>query len=88
MGNGGQDVLLDPLTIDQHSFLVAARTEVAGLAGEGQQVIVAAVVAVNPRKALVQVTTIQEPGQHLLFDGTGEVPGGFEFVVVAGDTLI
>ena len=55
---------------------------------EGQGVIVTAVIAVDPRETLMQVTAIQEPGQDLLFDFAGEVATGLEFLVVVGDTLI
>jgi hypothetical protein len=45
MRHRGQDLLLDPFTINQHPLLVAGRAEAAGLAGEGQQVLVTALVA-------------------------------------------
>jgi len=34
--DGGEDVLLDPFAVGEHALLVAARAEVARLAGEGE----------------------------------------------------
>jgi hypothetical protein len=44
----GQDFLLHPFAVDQHAFLVTGGTEVTGFTGEGQQVIVTAIIVVNP----------------------------------------
>lgn len=54
VGDGGEHVFLDPFAVGQHALLVAARTEVAGLAGEDQEIIMAAAVAVDPGETLMQ----------------------------------
>ena len=56
----GEDVLFHLLAVGQHAFLVTARTEVAGLAGESQQIIVAAAVAIDAGEALMQIDTWPE----------------------------
>ena len=60
VGHGGEDVLFHPVAVGQHAFLVTARTEVAGLAGESQQIIVAAAVAIDAGEALMQIDTWPE----------------------------
>ena len=52
-----------------------------------EEVVVAAAIAVNSRKALMKVTAIQEAGQDLLFHRACEMATGLEFLVVAGNTL-
>ena len=81
-------MLFDPFSVGQHAFLVTTGAEIAGLAGKGQQVIMATVVTVSPGKPLMQITTIQEAGQDLLFHRAGEVPARLKFLVVADHTLI
>ncbi len=53
----GEDVSLEPLTVSEHPFLMTARAEVPGLAGVGQQVVPAALVAVEAGKAMMQIAT-------------------------------
>tara|TARA_B100001971_G_C18117864_1_gene497818 strand:+ start:771 stop:914 length:144 start_codon:yes stop_codon:yes gene_type:complete len=45
VGNRINDLFFNPITAGQHPPLMAARTEVASLAAEGKQVIMAAVIA-------------------------------------------
>ncbi|HEX9596154.1 MAG TPA: hypothetical protein VF982_04690 [Anaerolineales bacterium] len=66
--HGLEDILLDPLALQEPPLLVAARAEVAGLAGPGEQVIVPAGVAVDAGQAMVQVTALDEAFEHLRFD--------------------
>ncbi len=70
----GQDTVFHPFTVGQHPFLAATRAEASGLAREGQEIVMAAPVTVNPGKALVQVATIQEtlqgPLLHRPMDAT------------------
>ena len=88
MGNRGEDVLLDPLPVREHAFLVTTGAEVTGLAGKCEQVIVAAVVAIHAYETLMQITAVEKAGEDLSFHGAGEVSAGVELMVVAGDTLI
>ena len=48
----------------------------------------AAVIAIHACETLMQITTVEKAGEDLLLHGTGEMTAGFEFMVVAGDTLI
>ena len=50
----------------------SARTEIAGLARVGEQVIVPAMIAMNTGKALVQVAAVEEALEHLALDGAGD----------------
>ncbi|MEX2122599.1 MAG: hypothetical protein WD795_01815 [Woeseia sp.] len=60
MRYGCEYVVLDPLTVEQHALLVAARAKISGLAREGEQVLVPAGIAVNSREALARVATGDE----------------------------
>lgn len=42
VGNGGEDVLLDPLSVGEHALLMAAWAEISRLARKGEQEIVPA----------------------------------------------
>jgi len=66
---------------------MTARAEVAGLARVGQQVIVAALIAVDAGEALVKVAAGQESLEHLCFDGTGNELGVVEFLAVSREEL-
>ena len=55
-----EQVILQPLAIGEHAFLMAARTEVASFAGPGQQVFMAALIAVDAREPLMQVTAVEK----------------------------
>ena len=53
-------MFLDPFPVGEHSFLVTARTGIAGLAGIGEQIIVTALITKNSGKALVQARNENE----------------------------
>jgi hypothetical protein len=59
---------------------MTARAEVTGLAGISQQEIVAALIAVDERKAMMQVTAGHESFEHLALDGSVDESGCVEFV--------
>ena len=48
VGDGGEDVFFHPFPIGEHAFLVATGAEVTGFAGKCQEVVVAAIVTVDP----------------------------------------
>ena len=58
--NGFEDLLLDPLAVEQYPLLVAARAEVALLAGPGEQPVVPAGVAVDPRESVMPVAALEK----------------------------
>lgn len=87
MRHGDEQRLLEPLAVGEHPFLMTARAEVAGLARVGQQVIVAALIAVDAGEALVKVAAGQESLEHLCFDGTGNELGVVEFLAVSREEL-
>ena len=64
-----QHALLDPLTVGEDALLVAARAEVARLAGKGEKQVVAAPAAADAREAAVQVAAFEKALEHILFDG-------------------
>ena len=84
----GEQVPFQPLTVGEHALLMTARAEVAGFAGVGQQVIVAAPIAVDARKAMMQVAAGHESFEHLALDGSVDESGCVEFLAVSANTLI
>jgi len=69
---------LDPLGVEQHALLLAARTEVPRLARIGEQVVVAASVAVDAGKTIVRVAALDEASDHLRFERAARTPGGLQ----------
>ena len=51
----------------QHALLVAARAEIARLAGEGEQIIVPAGIAVDTCEAVVRIAALDETLDRVLF---------------------
>jgi hypothetical protein len=88
MRHRGQDLLLDPLPVDQRPVLVAGPAEAAGLAGEGQQILVPAGVAVDPGEALVEVAAIEKAVQGLVLDAAMNVPGLAQLIRVLADAAV
>ena len=70
VGDRDTDGLCDRLGGHQSSFLVAAWTEAALLAGYGDEHLVAAVGATNASEAEVQIATPKEPAGHVTDDRT------------------
>ena len=69
VGHGGQDLVEDEAGGGLDVFLVAGGTEPAAFAGEGQQILVFAMVAANPGKAAFKVAALEEFVDDLLDDG-------------------
>jgi hypothetical protein len=74
MQHRGQHLLLDPLAVDEHPLLVAGRAEAPGLARERQQLLMAALAAVDPGEALVEVAPVEKAIQGLVLDTPVDVP--------------
>lgn len=72
--DGPQHAQLDPLAVGEHALLVAARAEIARLAGEGEQQVVAAAAAADAREAAVQVAALEEALEHVFLDGAVHAP--------------
>ena len=68
--------LQDKLGGGLHVLLVAGGAEPAALAGEGQQVLMLAMVAADPREATLQVAAVQELVDYLGDDGAQEAVAG------------
>jgi hypothetical protein len=85
--NRPQHATLDPLDVGEHALLMAARTEVARLAGEGEQQIVTAPAAAEAREAAVQVAALEKALEHVLLDGAAHAPRGAQLRQVATDAL-
>jgi len=83
-----QDLLFDPLPVDEHPFLMAGKAEAAGLGGEGQQVLVTTLVAVDPGEAFVEVSAVEETLQGLVFDAAMDVFGLAQLVGMLADTAV
>ncbi len=60
MWHRGEQVTFQPLAIGEHALLMAARAKIAGLAGIGKQVVMTALIAINARNPLMQVTAVQQ----------------------------
>jgi hypothetical protein len=67
---------------------MATRTEVTCLAAEGEQIIMAAVIAVDPGKAFVRVTAIDKPIEYLLLYPTVNHAGSGQILIMLSHTLI
>jgi hypothetical protein len=65
-------VLLDPLAVEEHALLVAARAEGARLAGESKQKIVPAGIAVDACEAVMEIAALQEPLDRALCHRSAE----------------
>jgi hypothetical protein len=84
----GEQIFFQPLTVSEHPLLMTARAEVARLAGISQRVIVAALIAVDTRKAMVQVAAGHESFEYLALYGSVDEPGRVKFRAVSANTLI
>ena len=67
---------------------MTARTEVAGLAGVGQQKVVPALVTIDASEAMMEITAGQEALEHLRCDGAGSESGNIEFICMASNAWI
>jgi hypothetical protein len=76
VGDGSQDMIQDEPGGSLEVLLVAGRTEPVALAGEGQKVLVVAIVAANAGEAAGQVAAVQEFVDHLGDDGTEQAIAG------------
>ena len=65
-----QPLLDDPRCPFLGSPRLAARAESPALAREGQQALVTAIGTADARESVHRVAAIQEPGYHLLHDGS------------------
>ncbi len=61
---------------------MTARTEVAGHAGVGQQIVVPALAIIDASEAMMEITAGQEALEHLRFDGAGNEAGNIEFICI------
>jgi hypothetical protein len=80
VGDGLEDLLTKPLTEFHHSFLVAGGTEMAPCTREGQQILVAAVLAFDAGKTVVEDAAIKIAIDHRFHISTEEA-------VLDGDAL-
>jgi len=62
----------------EHPLLVAARTQTPELAGEGQQVVVAAALAADASEAAMQITAVEEALDRAPLDGAPDPLTGLE----------
>ena len=61
-----EDIHAEPLAEFHHALLMTGRAEVAALTREGQQVFVAAVLAFDTGKTVVQIAAVKVTVNHLL----------------------
>ncbi len=87
MGHRLEDLFLDPLAVEEHALLVAARAEIAGLEGEDEEVVVPAGVAPDAGEAVVGVAALDEALDHLLFDRAPDASGAPQFLGMARGAL-
>jgi hypothetical protein len=59
VGNLPEHVGTEPFPEFHHPLLMAGRTEMTALAGEGQKIFMVAIPALHPGKAVVQVAIVQ-----------------------------
>jgi len=65
-----EDIRAEPLPEFYHALLMAGRAEMAALAGECQEVLMAAVFTLHTGETVVQVAAVQIPVDDLLYIGT------------------
>ena len=73
-----EQVTFQPLAVGGHTILMAARAEVAGLAGVGEQVVAAALIAIDVCEPLMQFAAGEESLEDLGFDWPPDQPGVVE----------
>lgn len=66
-----------------HALVVATGAEIPGLAGEREQRVVPAAVAVDSGKAKVRIAAFEEAPDHLLFDRSAKPPRVAKLTCVA-----
>jgi hypothetical protein len=66
VGSLPEDVGTEPFPEFHHPLLMAGRTEMTALAGEGEKIFMVAIPALHPGKAVVQVATVQVAVNDLL----------------------
>ncbi len=81
--NRREHIRLDPISVEQHAFLVTARVEVARLAGVREQVVVPAGVAVDAGKTIVRVAALDEALDHPSLDRAPRASGGVQLFGMA-----
>jgi hypothetical protein len=79
VGNLPKYVGTEPLPEFHHPLLMAGGTEMAALAGEGQKMLMVAIPALHPGKAVVQVGTVQVAVKNLLEVGPPEPVRPFKY---------
>ncbi len=81
-------VRLDPLAVDEHALLVAARTEIPGLAREREDATMAAIPAAQPGKAMMRVAAFEEALDDVLLDAAREAIARFQLRRLPDRTLV
>jgi hypothetical protein len=82
MRDGLQDLLTKPLPELHHPFLVARGTEVSSFAREGQEILVATVLALDAGKTIVEDAAIKKAIDHLFHISTEETVLGGKALVI------
>ena len=65
--HGCENVGFDPIAIGEHALLMATGAEVARLTRECEQVVVAALRAIDSRKTVVGISAFEKPGNNHFF---------------------
>ena len=82
VGNLFEHLGTEPFAEFHHPLLMAGGAEMTALAGEGQEILLVAIPALHPGKAVVQVATFQVAVNDLLKVGPPEPVGPFESLLV------
>lgn len=85
MRNRGEQVLLQPLAVGEHTLLMTARAGVASLAAVSRQVVVTTLIAVDATESLMQVATGEEALKYLSFYRLREICVNELCTVLHGD---
>jgi len=72
----------------EHALLMTARTEVASLAAIGQKVVMAALIAVDAREPLMNVTAVEKAFEDLSLYRSVDQSGRSKFIAVTSYTLV
>lgn len=88
MRHRGEHMIFQPLTVGEHALLMRAGAEVASLAGIGQQVVMAALIAGDAREPLMQIAAGEETFENLGFYRALDESGGVPLATVMSNTLV
>ncbi len=88
MRHGCEHVGFHPIAIGKNTFLMTTGAEVTGFAEKREQVIVAALRAVDAGESMVRIAALEKAGNDLVLDQAPQAAFGAKFADMALGALI